>query len=45
MFHMHEWVKITEAPIYDYWDYSGFHVGIFPCECKRCGKKRKRKFF
>ena len=45
MFCTHEWVKITKDPSYSYWDYSGFHVGVFLCICKRCGKKRKRKYF
>ena len=29
---------------YDYWDYSGIHVGVFKCQCKKCGKIRKKKF-
>ena len=44
MFCVHEWYKITGNPIYDYWDYSGYHVGVFLCKCKLCGKERKKKF-
>lgn len=40
----HEYEKIEEKPNYDYFDYSGFHVGVFLCRCKKCGKKRERKF-
>lgn len=42
---IHEWHKIHDKPIYDYWDYSGFHVGVFWCKCKLCGKLRKKKFY
>lgn len=42
---IHEWCKMTDKPIYDYWDYSGNHVGVFLCKCKKCGKERKKKFF
>lgn len=44
MFCIHEWVKLTKDPEYSYWDYSGFHVGVFLCVCKLCGKERKRKY-
>ncbi len=26
---VHEWYKTDDKPIYDYWDYSGLHVGVF----------------
>ena len=42
--HIHEWIKIEEKPFYDYWDYSGYHVGVFRCKCKKCGKLRNKKF-
>ena len=42
---IHEWHKIHDEPLYDYWDYSGFHVGVFWCKCKLCGKLRKKKFY
>ena len=40
---LHEWAKIKK--LYDYWDYSGFHVGVFKCRCKKCGKEKNRKFY
>ena len=45
MFCIHKWHKITDKPIYDYFDYSGFHVGVFLCKCDLCGKTRKKKFY
>ena len=43
MFCFHEWDKLRF--LYDYIDYSGFHVGVFECKCKKCGKIRNRKFW
>lgn len=43
--HQHKWIKITEIPKYEYWDYSGFHVGVFECECLKCGKTKMRKYY
>lgn len=40
---IHEWYKITDKPIYDYFDFSGFHVGVFLCKCNLCGKNSKKE--
>lgn len=40
----HIYEKLSDKPLYDYFDYSGFHVGVFICKCKKCGKKKERKF-
>ena len=40
---LHEWAKTKK--LYDYWDYSGFHVGVFKYKCKKCGKEKNRKFY
>ena len=45
MFCIHKWHRITDKPIYDYFDYSGFHVCVFLCKCSLCGKVRKKKFY
>lgn len=45
MFCIHEWHKTTDKPIYDYFDYSGYRVGVFLCKCNMCGKIRKKKFY
>ena len=41
---LHEYEKVSDKPTYDYFDYSGFHVGVFLCQCKKCGKEKERKF-
>lgn len=38
----HEWKKIEKTN--DYFDYSGFHVAVYLCKCKKCGKKKEKKF-
>ena len=43
MFCLHEYVRIKE--LYDYWDYSGYHVHVFKCRCQKCGKVKNRKFY
>ena len=42
---VHEYEKVSDKPVQDYFDYSGYHVGVFLCRCKKCGKKKERKFF
>ena len=44
IFCIHEWKKLADKPLYDYWDYSGIHVGVFKCQCGKCGRIRKKKF-
>ena len=44
MFCKHDFIKLNEKPLYDYFDYYGWHVGVFKCKCKKCGKVRNRKF-
>lgn len=45
LFCSHEWKKLTAKPFYDYYDYCGFHVGVFKCQCEKCGKIRKKKYY
>ena len=42
--HFHKWEKVEAEPHSTYYDYSGWHVGIFKCQCKICGKMRNRKY-
>lgn len=44
LFCNHEWIKQTNEPIADYFDYDGWHVGVFVCKCSKCGKIKKRKY-
>lgn len=39
----HEWKKLKF--LYDYWDYSGWHVGVFEVECQKCGLRTRRKYY
>ena len=39
----HEFKKIKL--IKEYYDYSGFKVGIFECKCIKCGYKENRKYY
>ena len=39
----HEWA--TEKEVDTYQDYSGFEVYVFECECKKCGKRKRRKYW
>lgn len=39
----HDWKKIKF--IKNYYDYSGNDVGIFLCECTKCGKRKLRKYY
>ncbi|MFR1346920.1 MAG: hypothetical protein ACLSBC_12970 [[Clostridium] scindens] len=39
----HEFEKIKL--IREYYDYSGFRVGVFKCRCKKCGKECYKKYF
>ena len=45
MFCIHEWIKLESKPHFTYWDYSGYHVGIFHCKCKKCGKIKAKKYY
>lgn len=45
MFCFHEWKKTEKWPIRTYIDYSGLKVGLFPCICIKCGKRKVRKFY
>lgn len=40
----HKWIKIERNPHKEYYDYSGFRVGVFRCYCTKCGKIKDRKF-
>lgn len=42
-FCIHDW-KRTEEPKPYYTDYSGIRAFIAMCQCRKCGKKKKRKF-
>ena len=42
---IHEWEKAEDKPHEDYWDYSGHHVGVFKCRCKKCGAEKNRKYY
>lgn len=42
MFCIHEWIKLESKPHFTYWDYDGYHVGIFRCKCKKCGKIKNK---
>ena len=44
IFCIHEWIKQEEQPHKDYYDYSGYHVGVFKCKCNKCGKIRNIKY-
>lgn len=43
MIHNHDWRKIKLLD--EYYDYSGYRVGVFSCECEICGKRKKKKFY
>ena len=40
---VHEWSP--EKEVGRYYDYSGFTVREFECRCKKCGKRKKRKYW
>lgn len=40
---IHDWKRIEE-PKHSHYDYSGMEVLTAMCECKKCGKKKVRKF-
>ena len=40
----HKW-NTCEKEIDAYYDFSGFRVRIFQCECIKCGKRKKRKYY
>lgn len=42
--HVCEFEIVDDKPIYAYYDYSGFHVGVFRCKCKKCGREMGRKY-
>lgn len=41
----HSWEKTESWPIRTYFDYFGFKVSLFPCKCKKCGKRKVKKFY
>lgn len=43
IFCRHDWHKIRM--IDEYQDYSGFMVGVFECQCSKCGKIKLRKYW
>lgn len=44
LFCEHKW-STTEYEIESYYDYSGFKVRVFECECVKCGKRKRRKYW
>ena len=40
---IHEWEK--QELVHEYYDYSGFAIGVFRCKCKKCGKVKNKKFW
>lgn len=42
-FYIHDWKRIEE-PKHSYYDYGGMEVLKAMCVCKKCGKKKVRKF-
>lgn len=44
MFCIHSWKKNEEQSIRTYIDYSGIRVGLFPCVCEKCEKRKVKKF-
>lgn len=44
LFCKHFWIKQTEKPQYEYFDYSGVQVGVFSCKCAKCEKVKTRKY-
>lgn len=42
-FCIHEWEK--QDLVSEYFDYSGFKVGIFNCKCRKCGKVKNKKYY
>ena len=41
----HNYKKISNIPLRTYYDYSGYNVGIFKCQCTKCEKIKNRKFY
>ena len=39
---VHEWCP--EKEVGRYYDFSGFTVREFECICRKCGKRKKRKY-
>lgn len=42
-FCIHDWKRI-EKPKHSYWNYGGMEVLTAMCVCKKCEKKKVRKF-
>lgn len=38
-----DWKQIEKSK-HSYWDYSGMEVLTSMCQCKKCGKKKLKKF-
>lgn len=43
LFCNHLWVK--DRMIKNYYDYSGYKVGIFSCHCEKCKKEKIKKYY
>lgn len=43
LFFNHNWQKVKLVK--EYYDYSGYRVGVFQCKCNNCGKIKNRKFY
>lgn len=43
LFCNHEWEK--QSLLEEYFDVSGYKVGIFRCQCQKCKKIRNRKYY
>ena len=39
----HEW-SIDEKEIDSYYNWDGYKVRVFECECKKCGKRKRREY-
>lgn len=42
-FCVHDWQR--QYLVSEYFDYSGFKVGIFKCKCRKCGKVKNKKYY
>ena len=43
LFCNHLWVK--DRMIKNYYDYSGYKVGIFSCHCEKCKEEKIKKYY
>ena len=40
----HEW-SIDEKEVESYCGWDGYKVRVFECECKKCGKRKRREYY